>query len=82
MELKLQMRKMLRKHGSTSALVVLEEVAFEERVHHDMLGCRNCYIDPHNGHIVYCPLSVYNLTHPSHICLMGVLCSCDEVTFQ
>ena len=57
---------------------VLEEVAKEERVHHDVLGCEDCYVDPHNGHISYCLLSVYNPFHPSHICLAGSPCSCDQ----
>ena len=82
MKLKLQMRKLLKKHGRTLALEVLEEVAFEERVQHDVLGCRDCYVDPHNGHVVYCPLSIYNPSHPSHICLMGEMCSCLDVAFQ
>ena len=72
MKLKLQMRKLLKKHGRMLALEVLEEVAYKERVQHDVLGCRDCYVDPHNGHLVYCPLSVYNPLHPSHMCLMGL----------
>ena len=42
-----------------------------------VFGCPDCYVDPHNGHVSYCPLSVYNPFHPSHICLIGVPCSCD-----
>ena len=56
---------------------MMEEVAREERVMHDVFGCADCFVDPHNGHISYCPLSVYNPFHPSHICLGGVPCSCD-----
>ena len=57
---------------------VLEEVALEEGKFHDVLGCTDCYIDPHNRHMTYCPLSVYNPLHPSHMCLMGAPCSCDR----
>ena len=77
MKLKIQMRKLLRKNGRTLVKEMLEEVAKEERVFHDVFGCPDCYVDPHNGHVSYCPLSVYNPFHPSHICLMGVPCSCD-----
>ena len=42
MKLKLQMRKLLKKHGRTLALEVLEEVAVEDKVKHDVLGCRDC----------------------------------------
>ena len=57
---------------------VLEEVACEERVQHDVLGCPDCYEDPHNGHMTYCLLSVYNSFHPSHMCLAGAPCSCNR----
>ena len=57
---------------------MMEEVAREERMFHDVFGCRDCYIDPHSGHVSYCPLSVYNPFHPSHICLGGVPCTCDS----
>ena len=77
MKLKVQMRKLLRKNGRTLVKEMMEEVAREERVFHDVFGCLDCYIDPHNGHVSYCPLSVYNPFHPSHICLIGVPCSCD-----
>ena len=53
---------------------VLREVAHEERIQHDVLGCSDCFVDPHNGHMSYCPLSVYNLFHPSHMCLAGAPC--------
>ena len=78
MKLKLQLWKILRKHGRTLAKEVLEEVALEERVQHDVSGCRDCYLDLHNGHISYCLLSMYNPFHPSHVCLVGLPCSCDE----
>ena len=78
MKLKLQMRKLLKKHGRMLVKEVLEEVAVEERIFHDVLGCGDCYIDPHSRHILYCPLSMYNPFHPSHMCLGGVLCSCDS----
>ena len=55
---------------------VLEEVALEERIQHNVLGCSDCYVDPHNSHMTYCPLSVYNPFHPSHMCLAGAPCSC------
>ena len=79
MKLKLQMRKMVQKHGRTAALEVLEEVAQEERVTqmHDVLGCGDCFFDPHSGHLTYCLKSVYNLYHPSHVCQMGVPCDCQ-----
>ena len=77
MKLKIQMRKLLRKNGRTLVKEMLEEVAKEERVFHDVFGCPDCYVDPHSGHVSYCPLSVYNPFHPSHICLIGVPCSCD-----
>ena len=44
---------------------------------HDVFGCADCFVDPHNRHVSYCPLSMYNPFHPSHICLGGVPCSCD-----
>ena len=78
MKLKIQMRKLLKKHGRTLLKEVLKEVAQEEKVQHDVLGCSDCYIDPHNGHMSYCPLSVYNPFHPSHMCLIGVQCPCDR----
>ena len=78
MKLKLQLWKILKKHGRTLAWEVLEEVAMEERVQHDVLGCSDCFVDPHNSHVSYCPLSVYNPYHISHICLAGVPCSCDK----
>ena len=78
MKLKLQLRKILKKHGRMLVQEVLEEVALEERVFHDVLGCKDCYLDPHNGHISYCPLSVYNPFHPSHVCVGGISCSCDR----
>ena len=78
MKLQLQLWKILKKHGRMLAQEVLEEVVVEEQTHHDMLGCLDCYVDPHNSHISYCPLSVYNPFHPSHMCLAGVPCSCDR----
>ena len=78
MALKLKMRKLLKKHGRTLLKEVLREVAHEEKVQHDVLGCSDCYVDPHNGHMSYCPLSVYNPFHPSHMCLIGVPCPCDR----
>ena len=44
---------------------VLEEVAREEWVMHDVFGCADCFVDPHNGHIPYCLLSVYVQPFPS-----------------
>ena len=78
MALKLKMRKLLKKHGRTLLKEVLREVAHEEKIQHDVLGCSDCYVDPHNGHMSYCPLSVYNPLHPSHMCLIGVPCPCDR----
>ena len=76
MKLMLQLRKILKKHGRMLVMEVLEEVANEERVSqmHDVLGCRDCFPNPHSGHMTYCPKSVYNLFNPSHICQMGVPC--------
>ena len=54
---------------------VLKEVAYEEKVQHDVLGCPDCYVVSHNGHMVYCPLS--DPFHPSHMCLAWAPCSCD-----
>ena len=56
---------------------VLKEVSYKERVQHDVLGCSDCYVDPH-GHMTYCPLSVYNPFHPSHMCLAGAPCACNR----
>ena len=78
MKLKVQMRKLLKKHGRTLVKEMMEEVLMEEREFHDVLGCEDCYIDPYSGHVSYCPLSVYNPFHPSHLCLGGVPCSCDS----
>ena len=78
MKLKFQMQKLLKKHGRTLVKDMLGEVAAEERTFHDVLGCGDCYIDPYSGHVSYCPLSVSNPFHPSHICLGGVPCSCDS----
>ena len=78
MKLKIQMRKLLKKNGRTLVREMMEEVAREERVMHDVFGCEDCFVDPHNGHVSYCPLSVYNPFHPSHLCLGGVPCSCDS----
>ena len=78
MKLKVQMRKLLKKNGRTLVREVLEEVAREEWVMHDMFGRADCFVDPHNGHVSYCPLSVYNPFHSSHICLGGVPCLCDS----
>ena len=79
MKLKFQMRKLLQKHGRIVVMEVLEEVAMEERVNqmHGIFGCRDCFLDPHNGHMTYCPKSMYNPFHPSHICQMGVPCNCQ-----
>ena len=74
MKLKLQLRKLLKKNGRT----LVQETLDEERVQHDVLGCSDCYVDPHNGHLTYCPLSICNPFHPSHMCLAGVPCSCDR----
>lgn len=62
------------------ALTMLEEVAQEEAATqmHDVLGCRECFFDPHSGHVTYCLKSVYNPYHPSHVCQMGVPCDCQE----
>ena len=57
---------------------VLEEVALEDQVQHDMLGCSDCDVDHNNSHVSYCPLSVYNPFHPSCVCLAGESCSCDN----
>ena len=59
---------------------VMEEVAAEQRVEffHNVLGCQGCYLDPHSRHISYCPRSVYNPFQPSHICLVGIVCTCDN----
>ena len=73
MKLKVQMRKLLKKNGRTLVREMLEKVAREERVFHDVFGCPDCYVDPHSGHVSYCLLSVDNPFHPSHICLGGVL---------
>ena len=78
MKLKVQMRKVLKKHGRMLVRDMMEGVAREERVMHDVFGCTECFVDPHNGHISYCPLNVYNPFHPSHLCLGGVPCSCDS----
>ena len=78
MKLKLQLHKILKKHRRTLAKEVLEKVAMEERLFHDVFGCSECFVDPHSGHVSYCPLSVYNPFHPSHMCLGGVPCSCDN----
>ena len=51
MKLKVQMRKLLKKNGRTLVKEMMEEVAREERVFHDVFGCSDCYIDPHNGHV-------------------------------
>ena len=58
--------------------MILEEVVLEERVNHlhDVLGCRDCFVGLHSGHMTYCPQSVYNSFHPSHVCQMGVPCAC------
>ena len=77
MKLKIQMRKLLKKNRRTLVKEMMEEVAREERIFHDVFRCPDCYVDPHNGHVSYCPLSVYNPFHSSHICLGGVPCSCD-----
>ena len=78
MKLKLQMRKLVQRHGRTAALEVLEEVAQEERVNqmHDVLCCASCFFDPISGHVTYCLKSVYNPYHPSHDYQMGVPCDC------
>ena len=78
MKLKVQLHKILKKHGRTLAKELLEEVAKEETVMHDVFRCSDCFVDPHSGHVSYCPLSVYNPFHPSHICLGGVPCSCNS----
>ena len=57
---------------------VLEEVVLEEQIQHNVLGCPDCYVDPHNRHISYCLLSIYNPFHPPHMCLAGAPCSCDS----
>ena len=57
---------------------ILKEVSYEERVQHDLLGCSDCYVNPHNGHMLYCFLSVYNPFHPSHMSLAGAPCACDH----
>ena len=77
MALKLKMRKLLKKHGRMLVKEVLKEVAYE-KVQHDVLGSSDCYVDPHNSHMSYCPLSVYNPFHPSHMWLAGAPCSCDR----
>ena len=77
MKLKVQMRKLLKKNGRTLVKEMMEEVAREERVMHDVFGCADCFVDPHNEHVSYCLLSVYNPLHPSHLCLGGVPCSYD-----
>ena len=74
----LKMRKLLKKHGRMLVKEVLKEVLYKEKVQHDVLGCSDCYVDPHNGHMSYCPLSVYNPFHPSHMRLAGAPCSCDR----
>ena len=78
MKLKLQLCKILKKHGRMLVNEVLEEVAQEERIFNDVFGCSDCFVDPHNGHVYYCPLSVYNPFHPSHMYLGGIPCSCDS----
>ena len=78
MKLKIQMRKLLKKNGRMLVREMMEEVAWEERVMHDVFGCADCFVDPHNRHVSYCPLSIYNPFHPSHICLGGVPCSCES----
>ena len=63
MKLKVQLRKLLKKHGRT----LTKEVAKEERVMHDVFGCADCFVDPYSEHVSYCPLSIYNPFHPFHI---------------
>jgi hypothetical protein len=77
------MKKMVRKYGRTLVKETLEEVAAEERVKymHDVLGCKECYTDPYSGHMSYCPRSVYNPFHPSHVCLLGDECLCHRSNF-
>ena len=45
MKLKVQMRKMLKKNGRTLVREMMEEVAQEERVMHDVFGCADCFVD-------------------------------------
>ena len=46
---------------------------------HDILGCTDCFFDPHSSHVTYCLKSVYNPYHPSHVCQIGVPCDCQAV---
>ena len=62
MKLKVQMRKLLKKNGRTLVRDMMEEVAREEQVMHDVFGCADCYVDPHNGHVSYCLLSVQSVS--------------------
>ena len=57
MKLKVQMRKLLKKNGRMLVRDMMEEVAREEWVMRDVFGCADCFVDPHNGHVSYCPLS-------------------------
>ena len=61
---------------------MMEEVAKEEQVMHDVFGCADCYIDPHNSHVSYCLLSVYNPFHPSHICLVMYMVIFRTIFFE
>ena len=54
MKLKIQMRKLLKKNGRMLVREMMEEVAREEQVMHDVFGCVDCFVDPHNGHVSYC----------------------------
>ena len=68
MALKLRVRKMVKKHGRTLVKEIMREVSYKEKVQHDVLGCSECYVEPHNSHMTYSPLSMYNPFHPSYMC--------------
>ena len=59
---------MVKKHGRTLVKEIMREVSYKEKVQHDVLGFSECYVEPHNGHMTYSPLSVYNPFHSSYMC--------------
>lgn len=70
MKLKLEIAKLQEKYGGSMVSDVVDEISGEMRGgrFHDVLGCRDCWIDPHNGDICYCPQSIYNPHHFAHHC--------------
>jgi hypothetical protein len=70
MWLKLEVASLQEKYGFDLVREGLDSVRRDmfDGLEHDVLGCRDCWVDPVSRDYTYCPQSVYNPFHFAHCC--------------